>query len=647
MEILYLYFKSDILPFGNQDINFGGKFRFHYNEKDREFIASKNPFYVENFFSINKPSDKFADVLNVTSVIGENGTGKTSLLKTISQSLAEGQGGLQHHLILVLANAGNIMVYHMSDIAIKKHNLSGLSISIEKLSTKIEKLKLSNGKEYENQILPKIDAFRDTDFIYFSNIYDASFENDIQVKGTCDISTNFLVRNDFVKNVENGRINREVSNPIDIHQFEEKERQIAFINRYKHKEYIPFELPRNIYLSIKRSINFDSGYPEIYKKIIDEYGFLNDFRILSIELEALLSKSKKKDYFIDLFTSSCLMNLLLELATSYRSTTSSGKFEIDTELIKKNKGIRSIALAVLEHLKVQSDLFSVKLDGSHYIWIEGALDFINSLPDLISSTNSTSGENQVSLAWAINDKTGPDFEKLYNSYRNSYRLKPYLNFAWRGLSSGENALLNIYSRFHSLSNEEQINELNKNVIILIDEGDVYLHPSWQKRFVNILLNFLPRLFAKTRNGVKRNIQIVLTTNSPIPASDLPNDNTVFLERNVLYTGIYGSKESKSIVKDSLNDQRETFAANIYTLLSDSFFIKDGLIGDFASLKINEIITELTKGATPSKERREEIRNIIHQIGEPILKHKLMQLYNDRFNLEIHERLDKIESKLSL
>ena len=239
------------------------------------------------------------------------------------------------------------------------------------------------------------------------------------------------------------------------------------------------------------------------------------------------------------------------------------------------------------------------MDRKHYEWIEGVRKFIIFLPDIISA-NEDSIDDLNQLPIKITGKTRDAFKNFYNCYRDSYSLKPYINFKWRNLSTGEKALINIYSRFYFLSNDEVINELNKNLIILIDEGDVYLHPAWQKRFVYLLLNYLPRVYSKTRSDVKRNIQIILTTNSPIPSSDLPNDNTIFLEKSIYYSDDGQMPITKTIVKDSLNDQKETFAANIYTLLTDSFFIKDGFIGEFAAMKINEIIKELTRGSKPEK-----------------------------------------------
>ena len=71
----------------------------------------------------------------------------------------------------------------------------------------------------------------------------------------------------------------------------------------------------------------------------------------------------------------------------------------------------------------------------------------------------------------------------------------------------------------------------------------------------------------------------------------------------------------------------------------------GLVGEFAVEIINKIIGQLINKVDLSHDEQEKIRKIIHQIGEPVLKRKLMQMYDDRFNLYIHERLDKIEKKL--
>ena len=48
------------------------------------------------------------------------------------------------------------------------------------------------------------------------------------------------------------------------------------------------------------------------------------------------------------------------------------------------------------------------------------------------------------------------------------------------------------------------------------------------------------------------------------------------------------EEGNCKVVDGLKEKKQTFGANIHTLLSDSFFMEDGLMGEFAKGKINEI-----------------------------------------------------------
>jgi len=65
---------------------------------------------------------------------------------------------------------------------------------------------------------------------------------------------------------------------------------------------------------------------------------------------------------------------------------------------------------------------------------------------------------------------------------------------------------------------------------------------------------------------------ILTSHSPFLLSDIPKENVIFLEKG-----------------KQVYPEIETFGANIHTLLSHGFFMKDGLMGEFAKGKINEII----------------------------------------------------------
>jgi len=133
------------------------------------------------------------------------------------------------------------------------------------------------------------------------------------------------------------------------------------------------------------------------------------------------------------------------------------------------------------------------------------------------------------------------------------------------LSFGEIQLLKILSNIQSLINQITGNGKGKNVLFLLDELELGLHPQWQKQIVN----FLSRI---NTNGKK--VYFVLTSHSPFILSDIPKENVIFLEKG---KQVYPFENG------------QTFGANIHTLLSHGFFMKDGLMGEFAKNKINEII----------------------------------------------------------
>jgi predicted ATP-dependent endonuclease of OLD family len=628
MEIVYLYIKK-FRNLKNQNINFGDEYRFEYKESINELITLKNELYIKDFYNIN---DNGAKVLNVTSIIGKNGTGKSSILNFIKYNFSKGLN-LQDEMILVLKNNNEYNI--ISTIDIKYDTvLFGKKIDLQKK----EKPKSKN--EHFFDFGYKLRGLSNTDIIYFSNIFDGSPGGSFS--GLYDISTNSLIFEDFKSAIEQRKISRNSTNQVGIHLEEDIFRQVRFLTDDISKDKIKFNLPEELNISVnvdylvfnEKSLSNESlgnEYKKFMKTILDDY-------LLNSKTEQSLS----------LFISYVLLNLVKELL-SFDSPSKefefnfkyNHKFRLSADKIPLSNLPFDICVDLF-FKEVNNQINNLNFKASFLEDLvnntKSFIDFINENNLLFINGNTT---NEPKIFIELKHKNTIDgFLKLY---LKTYSVNSYLNFGWRNISSGEKALLNIYSRFYSISNNQKFGQkLSKNLIILIDEGDAYLHPSWQKKFLKNILEYLPIIFDTDERGNKRNLQIIFTSNSPIPASDLLNANTIFLE-NII------EKDDGliTIVKDSLNDQKETFASNIHTLLSDSFFVKDGLIGDFAVLKINEIIHKLINRLELSYDERENMRKLIHQIGEPVVKHKLMQIYDDRYNMDIHERLDNIEKKLGL
>ncbi len=135
-------------------------------------------------------------------------------------------------------------------------------------------------------------------------------------------------------------------------------------------------------------------------------------------------------------------------------------------------------------------------------------------------------------------------------------------------------------------------------ILLIDEGEVGMHPDWQIKYIYILLNFIKKLDIKC--------QIILTSHSPFIISDIPKENIIFLDKyNSEDESIKHSLQKKGnckVVRDEeLIGIEKTFGQNIHTLFTSSYFLKDGLMGEFAKGKINKIIDFYKKVKTLDKE----------------------------------------------
>jgi len=88
----------------------------------------------------------------------------------------------------------------------------------------------------------------------------------------------------------------------------------------------------------------------------------------------------------------------------------------------------------------------------------------------------------------------------------------------------------------------------------------------------------------------------------------------------------------------------TFGANIHTLLSDAFFMEDGLMGKYAKSKINKAIELLNKQGGLDKSSMKYCEEIISIIGEPILKKQLQRMLDSK-RLSKVDRIDEIERNI--
>ncbi|MNK61170.1 hypothetical protein D3C87_803260 [compost metagenome] len=195
------------------------------------------------------------------------------------------------------------------------------------------------------------------------------------------------------------------------------------------------------------------------------------------------------------------------------------------------------------------------------------------------------------------------------------------------LSSGEQQLIySVSSITYHLLNINSVVSGEKTakyryVNLIFDEIELYFHPEFQRKFVNYLLNQIGNSQLTNIDG----LNILLITHSPFILSDIPKQNVLFLKEG----------------KPDQYINKSTFSANITDLLSESFFIGDTLLGEFVDEKIKKVITYLNN---QKREEKEFIKGVISLIDEPLIKYKLDEMYYNSFpeELDIDEEIKKMK-----
>ncbi|MBR5948334.1 MAG: AAA family ATPase, partial [Clostridia bacterium] len=224
--------------------------------------------------------------------------------------------------------------------------------------------------------------------------------------------------------------------------------------------------------------------------------------------------------------------------------------------------------------------------GNHY----GLIELIRNNKFLVVKD---SNKVSISLKDVFEDETRYEFfSEFLNRYRSIVRNDYFLTFSF-GLSSGEKNILKMLTQFayiiegerypgdkesgrNRIVNQFSVNDQDETecdtLLLFFDEADLTYHPEWQRRFVGILTEVLPKMFGK----YVKDIQVILATHSPLMLSDFPDASTIYLKHG-----------RDGLVCCDNSGNMSTFAQNIYYILRDGFFLND-TIGDFAMKKLNEV-----------------------------------------------------------
>lgn len=580
MELLYIYIGNDKRNIKGCEYNFSPNYKFSYQQDTKTFYMEERNSLPYNWFGEN--------IHNITAIVGKNGAGKTNLIECIIKALC-GQGG------------GVIFFKHNHKIYtnIPEH------LDIYKFSFGVVRLKRGgsplNPENTKN--------FNDTFVTFYSPTIDRSLSNKYSHYSRFrDLSNSYILRQPLSR-LTNAPEYAHISE-VDIMQTNDIFRLLLFFiysHEYKHSVFESIKLPEYFELKLLYYSDLEPQHPT--------------YKALSNDVPTEKFKARLKKF---------ILTQIFLLEKNYpESWDNETTFEEVLLFLNNGEDYRPNIFDSLCQLYDSGDIiYKEELKGLR----KGYYEF------------------------KCNIRNGAITQEFINAlycYYNFIPMAPYASFGTMetnvsnaqvvinyGISSGERALYTFFSRLigeifgkQGEIHHAAINKIvhdnkydGKTIIILLDEPDLQLHPEWQQKFIDMLLQLLWLYFPKIK------FQIIITTHSPILLSDIPKSNVVFIDKNT---------DGSSIVCNEV-DFNETFAANIHSLYNNSFFLEGIPIGGFAKRKVEELYNRINNGILSDNTIEE-----IYRIGEPIIRGVLLKLYDEkRKSSKKSERIKMLQKELS-
>ncbi len=611
MHLAAVWFHRHFL-FNDTSFNFGGKHFYDFNLKDKVLTISRaeNHRWIDNFFAEDSPN-----LTLLSAIVGSNGSGKTTLLKDIIAGATESQYP-QGILLVFESSNGSVCLLNNTKLSIQS---GGFTIS---------------------ECTPKIET------VFYAPFFEASKFYQEYGSSNIDISTDRLLYFDKESNES-----KEDSDAILEHSYQNTYRRFDFLRTsfakslYKYFNLPSIEKSRLSFRSSNYPPNIFNNTPTAFIPFIEKLIKIWRAEIHAISDEERLGKAK-------LWFLRKLMNSIfapLEATNHFLEegrVSMQGSNELDGLPLKEalEKFLDSHSFIESQHNRRPNATLPT----------QQIKDLINTCFETIDTLPTTSFKNRHNIEIELDFEAARkilEAEKTFLNSMTTFKDAP-IGFIDAEpdieLSTGEKALLDLFSRFNfaieliekKKRDEEYNQDFPKHFILFLDEGDITFHPKWLKMYVNRIVEVLPKMFEEKFKD--STVQIIITTHSPFILSDLPKENVIFLKKG---------EDGKCQVVEGMNDMKQTFGANIHTLLSDGFFM-DGLMGDFAKGKIDKVIRYLNRELNPGETMTEdEAVKIIDMIGEPILKRHLQQQIQYRKNdkrdeqiAELKKRIEKLENE---
>jgi predicted ATP-binding protein involved in virulence len=260
------------------------------------------------------------------------------------------------------------------------------------------------------------------------------------------------------------------------------------------------------------------------------------------------------------------------------------------QFVKKEQSFtKNVGLELLTQLGLSPKEMPSKVQEKARERYSDALERLRRIRDVLASANLVQDRHRLDIA-------------KWNAF-SPINLSGIAELSLSGASSGSAALLDQFARLKKAINKVSKDKSIRNLILLIDEGDAFLHLEWQQQYVNFV-----DLTVKKLGGNRFDcIQVVLTTHSPVLMSDFPKDCIHRLR----------------IPNDRVEDRAEASQILSFGAPLDAIVRRvggAGTLGAFSARIMRQLLADLAEGKRPPDYK-------IKMIDDPVIQRQIQLILN--------------------